>query len=70
MVKLSGHTGLFSRNFVFILWYSMMIVAIAHTTSTTTTTTTGTITAVIVEGFTAVGMVAISPVYTYLSQLN
>ena len=55
---------------MFILWYSMMIVAIAHTTSTTTTTTTGTITAVIVEGFTAVGMVAISPVYTYLSQLN
>ena len=38
------------------LWYSMMIVAIAHTTSrhttsttSTTTTTTGTITAVIVE---------------------
>ena len=47
------------------LWYSMMIVAIAHTTSrhtTSTTTTTGTITAVIVEltvVMVAVGVVTI-----------
>ena len=48
------------------LWYSMMIVAIAHTTSrhttSTTTTTTGIITAVIVEltvVMVAVGVVTI-----------
>ena len=42
------------------LWYSMMIVAIAHTTSRhTTSTTTGTITVVIVEAFAAIVTVGI-----------